>query len=60
MTLALPTRYRRDGLRYEYQRAGDAQEITIKCLRCFNPATVGLRCDRCREHRKQANKGRKR
>lgn len=93
MTLALPTRFRRDSHHNRiidwlaanvpeygtedwcscYQKVGErpvicARHLRIarkgmtptKCLRCFNQASVGLRCDECRAKRNEDNKGRKR
>jgi thymidine kinase len=64
MTLIVPTNYRRSSFREANQRkqeaASDAQEITLTCLRCFRPASVGQRCDDCRAHRAEKNQGRKR
>jgi len=64
MTLIVPTAYRRNGWRehnrLKMEQAGDAQEVILKCLRCFQPATRGQRCDGCRAKRETGNMGRKR
>lgn len=64
MTLRVPTSYRRNFAREDNLRklatAGDATEITLRCLRCFAWAKQGQRCDNCRAAREAANKGRKR
>lgn len=65
MTLIVPTAYRRNYFRERNWKRiqatlSDAAEVNLTCLRCFRPATVGARCDECRELRKVKNAGRKR
>jgi thymidine kinase len=64
MTQIVPTNYRRvafrDRNREALERATDAQEVTLVCLRCFRPSIRSQRCDDCRTARETANKMRKR
>ena len=65
VTLIVSTSYRRNGWRdrnrEKVEKAGDAEEIVLTCLRCFkHTATKGSRCDDCRAKREEQNKGRKR
>lgn len=65
MTLIVPTAYRRNAFRERNQKRiqaapSDAAEVSLTCLRCFRLATVGTRCDQCRDLRKAKNAGRKR
>lgn len=64
MTLIVPTAYRRNFFQERNEKlnatASDAAEVTLTCLRCFRPASIGTRCDDCRTARVKANVGRKR
>jgi len=64
MTLHLPTRYRREGIRNRNANPG----FTPKCLRCLRVIGAEVlilhpksqRCRECREDHTKHNKGRKR
>lgn len=64
MTLIVPTAYRRNFIRQQNEQklaqASDAQEVELKCLRCFRRADIAARCNDCRAKRTEGNKGRKR
>ncbi len=64
MTLIVPTNYRRSAFRERNQMLAQEPDLPedqkLTCLRCFRPATIGNRCDECRAHRAEKNKGRKR